>query len=97
MAADYPTEKIRNVVLLGHSHDGKTALAEAMPERYHIMVLTQAGLGLRIGELLATLTRFSAEAIAREKRVKTWRRAWKYELIERMNEDWADLYPSLNS
>jgi len=30
MAADYPTEKIRNIVLLGHSHDGKTTLAEAM-------------------------------------------------------------------
>src|SRR5712671_885504 len=30
MGADYPTEKIRNVVLLGHSHDGKTTLAEAM-------------------------------------------------------------------
>jgi len=30
MAADYQTEKIRNVVLLGHSHDGKTTLAEAM-------------------------------------------------------------------
>src|SRR3979411_819374 len=30
MAADYPTEKIRNVVLLGHSHDGKTTRAEAM-------------------------------------------------------------------
>jgi len=30
MAADYPTDKIRNVVLLGHSHDGKTTLAEAM-------------------------------------------------------------------
>src|SRR5437870_13004947 len=30
MAADYPTEKIRNVVLLGHSHDGKTTLSEAM-------------------------------------------------------------------
>src|SRR2546425_12331116 len=30
MAADCPTEKIRNVVLLGHSHDGKTSLAEAM-------------------------------------------------------------------
>ncbi len=29
------------------------ALAQAMPERYRIMVLTQAGLGLRIGELLA--------------------------------------------
>src|ERR1700704_1202253 len=30
MAAEYAPDKIRNVVLLGHSHDGKTALAEAM-------------------------------------------------------------------
>ena len=30
MAADYTPDKIRNVVLLGHSHDGKTTLAEAM-------------------------------------------------------------------
>src|SRR5260221_5574547 len=30
MAADYSPDKIRNVVLLGHSHDGKTTLAEAM-------------------------------------------------------------------
>ncbi len=30
MAADYVPDKIRNVVLLGHSHDGKTTLAEAM-------------------------------------------------------------------
>ena len=37
-----------------------------------------------------------SEAIAREKRLKKWRRAWKYELIERMNEEWADLYPSLH-
>jgi len=29
------------------------ALAEAMPERYRTMVLAQASLGLRIGELLA--------------------------------------------
>ena len=28
--ADYAPDKIRNVVLLGHSHDGKTMLAEAM-------------------------------------------------------------------
>src|SRR5881396_2386658 len=28
--ADYTADKIRNVVLLGHSHDGKTMLAEAM-------------------------------------------------------------------
>jgi len=30
MAADYTADKIRNLVLLGHSHDGKTTLAEAM-------------------------------------------------------------------
>jgi elongation factor G len=30
MAAEFAPDKIRNVVLLGHSHDGKTALAEAM-------------------------------------------------------------------
>ena len=32
------------------------------------------------------------EAIAREKAIKKWRRAWKLELIERENPDWADLY-----
>jgi putative endonuclease len=31
-------------------------------------------------------------AIAREKELKKWRRAWKLELIERMNPEWADLY-----
>src|SRR5437879_11384890 len=30
MATDYAPDKIRNVILLGHSHDGKTMLAEAM-------------------------------------------------------------------
>ncbi len=32
------------------------------------------------------------EAIAREKGVKKWRRAWKLELIERDNPDWNDLF-----
>lgn len=31
------------------------------------------------------------EAIAREKRLKRWRREWKVALIERANADWADL------
>src|SRR3989442_1354548 len=30
MAAEFAPDKIRNVVLLGHSHDGKTTLAESM-------------------------------------------------------------------
>ena len=35
------------------------------------------------------------QAIAREKRLKRWRRAWKFELIERDNPDWRDLYDDL--
>ena len=35
------------------------------------------------------------EAITREKRLKRWRRDWKMELIEKHNEDWHDLWPSL--
>lgn len=30
-------------------------------------------------------------AIAREKQLKKWRRAWKVELIERDNPEWRDL------
>jgi len=36
------------------------------------------------------------EAIAREKAIKTWNRAWKIELIERANPDWLDLWDTLN-
>jgi putative endonuclease len=31
-------------------------------------------------------------AIAREKALKAWQRAWKIELIERSNPDWLDLF-----
>ncbi|WP_100960245.1 GIY-YIG nuclease family protein [Bosea sp. FBZP-16] len=34
------------------------------------------------------------EAIAHEKRIKHWHRAWKIALIERANPDWNDLYPT---
>ena len=35
------------------------------------------------------------DAVAAEKRIKRWRRAWKVELIERQNAQWLDLYPRL--
>ncbi|WP_374283549.1 GIY-YIG nuclease family protein [Novosphingobium sp.] len=35
------------------------------------------------------------DCIAHEKRLKRWRREWKFELIERANPDWADLYEQL--
>ena len=34
-------------------------------------------------------------AIAREKAIKEWQRAWKLELIEAANPDWADLFGEL--
>ena len=58
-------------------------------------------LGLKPGFTLKfnvkTLVWFEAfgdihEAIAREKRIKRWRRAWKIELIEKNNPGWLDLW-----
>ena len=34
-------------------------------------------------------------AIAREKQLKKWNRAWKVRLVEETNPDWRDLYPDL--
>ncbi|WP_257548660.1 GIY-YIG nuclease family protein [Sphingopyxis sp. DBS4] len=36
------------------------------------------------------------EAIAREKAIKKWRRAWKLELIEHGNPQWLDLFDRIN-
>jgi putative endonuclease len=36
------------------------------------------------------------EARAREHAMKRWRRAWKIELIEKLNPDWRDLTDQLN-
>jgi len=34
-------------------------------------------------------------AIAREKAIKEWKRAWKLELIETVNPQWLDLYDEI--
>jgi putative endonuclease len=36
------------------------------------------------------------EAIAREKGMKKWKRAWKIKLIEQANPDWNDLFEMIN-
>ena len=35
------------------------------------------------------------DAIVREKQMKKWNRAWKIEVIEKMNPEWKDLYTVL--
>ncbi|WP_419809174.1 GIY-YIG nuclease family protein [Sphingomonas sp.] len=41
-------------------------------------------------------TELIVDAIAREKAIKKWRRAWKIELIEKDNPEWRDLYVTLH-
>ena len=36
-------------------------------------------------------------AIAREKKIKKWKRAWKIDLIEAMNPYWNDLHSSITA
>lgn len=36
-----------------------------------------------------------SDAIAHEKRVKRWRREWKFALIEEGNPEWDDLFDTL--
>jgi len=36
-----------------------------------------------------------ADAIAREKQLKKWNRAWKLSLIERLNPKWQDLWDEI--
>jgi putative endonuclease len=35
-------------------------------------------------------------AFTRERQIKEWKRAWKIELIEKVNPEWRDLYETLN-
>jgi putative endonuclease len=39
----------------------------------------------------------AVRAIAREKQLKKWRRAWKIELIQERNPEWRDLYAEIAS
>ena len=41
------------------------------------------------------LTRID-DCIAHEKRLKRWRREWKFALIEKANPDWQDLYDQVH-
>jgi putative endonuclease len=40
---------------------------------------------------------FMDAAIKREKQIKEWKRAWKLEMIEKMNPEWRDLHDEIDS
>ena len=62
----------------------KTDCVEGFTKRYSVHVLVWF-------EIHATME----SAIAREKAIKEWKRAWKLELIESTNPQWNDLYDDL--
>jgi putative endonuclease len=62
----------------------KTDVVDGFSKRYGVHMLVYA-------EFHATME----EAILREKRIKTWRRAWKLKLIEDANPSWRDLFDEI--
>ena len=63
----------------------KNDVAEGFTKRYGVHTLVYV-------EYLADIR----AAIAREKQIKKWNRAWKVELIEKDNPEWRDLYEDLH-
>ncbi len=63
----------------------RNGTADGFTKRYSVTTLVYI-------EMFSDIT----EAIAREKAMKKWRRAWKIELIERDNSEWRDLFETIN-
>ena len=62
----------------------KTRAAPGFTSKYGVMMLVY------FEEYTSIL-----EARERERVLKSWRRAWKFKLIEQMNPNWRDLYDDL--
>ena len=62
----------------------KNDMAEGFTKRYRVHTLVW----YEIHESMES-------AIAREKTIKGWKRAWKLEMIEKGNSSWRDLYEEI--
>jgi len=67
--------------LMGRTWQHKSDLIDGFTKKYgvHILVWFE-----EFGDI--------GDAIAREKQIKGWNRAWKIKLIEKENSGWNDLY-----
>jgi putative endonuclease len=70
--------------LVRRVYEHKEGLVDGFTKRYKVHNL-----------VYYELTDSIEDAIAREKQLKKWNRAWKIELIESMNPRWRDLYHEL--
>lgn len=67
--------------LVKRTWEHKNNLVEGFTKRYKVHRL-----------VYYELSEDMESAIAREKQLKKWNRAWKLDLIERQNPDWRDLW-----
>ena len=81
------TNKYHNVLYIGFTnnirrrvYEHKLKLVDGFTSKYNCTILVWY-------ELFADVNL----AIAREKQLKTWQRAWKNNLIKKHNPDWHDL------
>lgn len=70
--------------LIRRVHEHREGLADGFTRKYGVKSLVWFD---------STPSVFAA--IAREKQLKNWKRAWKVALIEEANPEWRDLYPGL--
>ncbi len=81
------TNRPRGVLYIGMTNDLMRRLGEHRARAVPGFTRTYGLLLLVYYEEYASLL----EARAREHALKRWRRAWKIELIEKMNPEWRDL------
>ena len=70
--------------LVKRIYEHKNELAEGFTKKYSVHKL-----------VYFEITESVESAIAREKQLKKWNRAWKIRLIEKTNPEWRDLYMEL--
>jgi putative endonuclease len=70
--------------LIKRLFEHRNALTESFTSQYHVKKLVYYELHTSI-----------IEAIKREKRIKSWKRQWKINLIEKSNPEWEDLYDEI--
>jgi putative endonuclease len=70
--------------LIGRVWQHKNDVAEGFSKKYWVKKL-----------VYYEITEDAEQAILREKQIKKWNRAWKIELIEKMNPLWNDLWDEI--
>lgn len=71
--------------LVGRTFTHRNELVEGFTKKYHIHRL-----------VYYEIHEDRDEALKREKQIKRWHREWKFQLIEKTNPNWDDLYDSIN-